>query len=449
MTSYRPVAARNRFCGGSAWTLVVIALFVGDRSALAQEADPSPTPAASPDAVPSPIPTSSPVAEPSPVPTPAVAVPTPAAERDAKADADDWDTAGPVNRTPRVSGVMMGSFRSTWFPEHELPDGTRVEDFKTFQVEHAHLKFSGDSSELLSWEVMPCVTHQNEFSVVTAHFVYARNPLLQVTFGRFLLPFGQFNLRSLPGSYSTVSRPLLYSSHEDRPIQIDTRLPRNFLFTPRDDTGVGVSGSKWFLKGDLVQVSYNVYLTNGLRAVSDQMGRFWDDNNSGKQMGGRLGVSFNGDPVTLSAAGSFLSNPYEETYDQRAWAADAVASYQYATARRITLRAEYVDMTREIVPTTTLLQGDEGIRGAYLTAEANITGAWALYYQWDTLTARSPAAQLNEGFQDQEVTVNRHVAGVSVILEEYLQVRAEYGLWLQPLGLPDAHRIAVQTVVTF
>ncbi len=418
--------------------LALAALWVGNRSASAQEADASPTP--------SPAPVISPTPAPAPTPEP---TPTPVTEPKAKADDDDWDKPGPVNRTPRLSGVMMASFRSTWFSEHRLPDDSRVEDFKTFQVEHAHVKFSGDSSERLSWEVMPCVTHMNDFSVVTANFVYTASPLVQGTFGRFLLPFGQFNVRSLPGSYGTVSRPLIYSSHEDRPIQIDSRLPRNFLFTPRDDMGLGLSGSKWFATGDVVQVSYNLYLTNGLRAVSDEMSRFWDDNNSGKQAGGRVGVSYNGNPVTLSAAGSLLANQYEEKYDQRAWAVDAVASYQYATARRITMRGEYMDMTREIVPTATLLAGDEGIRGAYITVEGNLTGVWAAFYQWDTLTSRTPVAQLNQGFRDEEVTVNRHTAGLSLVVDDYLQIRAEYGLWLHPLGLPNAQRLAVQTVVTF
>lgn len=380
-----------------------------------------------------------------PTAEPPAAPPAPAA----KPSDDDWNAAGPVIRTPRISGALMASFRSTWFTEHRLPDGTRVEDARTFQLEHSHLKISGDLSEKLSWELMPCLTHMNDFSVVTAHFVYAHSPLLQVTFGRFLLPFGQFNLRSLPGTYGTVSRPLLYSSHEDQPVRPDPRVPGNFLFTPRDDMGLALSGSKWFGAGDAFQVSYNLYVTNGLRAVSDQASRFWDDNNTRKQVGGRIGVSYNGNPLTLSAAGSLLFNRYEDVHDQRAWAVDAVASYQYATARRITLRGEYADMTREIVPTEDLLQGDEGLKGLYVTAEVNLTETWSLYYQFDSVTGRTPTVQLNEGFRDRVVTLNRHVFGASVILEEYLQLRAEYGLWLEPLGLPKAHRLAVQTVVTF
>ena len=442
-TSYHPTPVRSRHrparCAGA---LAAVALLASGGSGAAQEAGSRPTAERK---------TAADAPRAAPVVKPPAASPAPAPEpgRKANADDDDWNKAGPVNRTPRVSGALMASFRWTSFAEHRLPDGSRVEDSNTFQLEHSHLKVSGDLSEKLSWEVMPCLTHMNDFSVVTANFVYTLNPLLQATFGRFLLPFGQFNLRSLPGSYGTVSRPLLYSSHEDGPVRPDPRVPGNFLFTPRDDTGLGLSGSVWLGAGDAVQVSYNLYLTNGLRAVSDQPGRFWDDNNKGKQPGGRVGVSYHGTPLTLSAAASLLVNRYEDEHDQRAWAVDAVASYQYATARRITVRGEYADMTREIQPTAVLLQGDEQTKGAYVTVEANLTEAWGVYYQFDTLTARSPTAQLNQGFRDQKVTTNRHVGGISVVLDEYLQVRAEYGLWLMPLGLPDAHRLAVQTVVTF
>jgi hypothetical protein len=442
-TSYHPTPARSRHCPARcAGALAAVALLATGGPGSAGE--PASTSAGERKTA-ADAPATPPAAEPklaSPAPSPEPA-------RKPNADDDDWNKAGPVNRTPRVSGVLMASYRLTGFAEHRLPDGSRVEDSNTFQLEHSHVKLSGDLSERLSWELMPCLTHMNDFSVVTANFVYTSSPRLQVTVGRFLLPFGQFNLRSLPGSYGTVSRPLLYSSHEDRPVRPDPRVPANFLFTPRDDTGLGLSGSAWLGAGDAVQVSYNLYLTNGLRAVSDQAGRFWDDNNKGKQLGGRLGVSYHGTPLAVSAAASLLANRYEDQHDQRAWAVDAVASYQYAAARRITVRGEYADMTREIQPTALLLQGDEQTKGAYVTVEANLTEAWGVYYQFDTLTARTPTAQLGQGFSDQKVTTNRHAGGLSVILDEYLQLRAEYGLWLLPLGLPDAHRLAVQTVVTF
>lgn len=441
-TSYHPAPARSRRCPARrAGALAAAALLAAGGLASAQEAA---TPPAERKAAPG-APAAAPAVEP-PAASPA---PAPEPGKRASADDDDWNKAGPVNRTPRVSGALMASYRLTWFAEHRLPDGSRVEDSNTFQLEHSHVKLSGDLSEKLSWELMPCVTHMNDFSVVTANFVYTLSPRLQATFGRFLLPFGQFNLRSLPGTYGTVSRPLLYSSHEDRQVRPDPRVPGNFLFTPRDDTGLGLSGSAWFGAGDVVQVSYNLYLTNGLRAVSDQHGRFWDDNNKGKQLGGRVGVSYPGTRLTVSAAGSFLANRYEQEHDQRAWAVDAAASYQLAGARRLTVRGEYADMTREIQPTALLLQGDEQTKGAYVTVEAALTEAWGAYYQFDTLTARTPAAQLNQGFRDLEVTTTRHAAGLTLVVDEYLQLRAEYGLWLMPLGLPDAHRLAVQTVVTF
>ncbi len=356
-----------------------------------------------------------------------------------------------------MSGVLASSFRGTLRSAESLPDGTKVEDEVTFQIEHTHVKFSGDLSEKLSWEVMPCLTHMNDFSVVTVNLDYALAKPLHIVLGRFLLPFGQFNLRSMPGTFDTVSRPLLYQSHEDRMIFVKDLTPENFLFTPRDDTGVQLYGNVWV--GDTVQLSYNLYVTNGLRGVSQTMARFWDDNNNGKQAGGRLSVSYNGERLTVAAAGSFLMNEWaeneaaqsedEEGLNQRAWAIDGTLAYSYATGKRISLRGEYVDMVREILPTDTLLSGDEGVKGAYVTLNADLTSSLAFFYQFDTLTNRTPLAQQNEAFRDRIVTATRHVAGLSYAVTDGWMLRLEYGHWNLPSGVPDADRLSVQTILTF
>jgi len=378
--------------------------------------------------------------------SPADSEPTADASSD---DDDDFDAPGPVDRKPRISGVLAASHRTTLFDDNKLPDGEPLPDEYTFQVEHTHLKFSGDLTEKLSWEVLPCVTHMNGFSVITAHFSYEIARPLHITFGRFLLPFGQFNVRSLPGSFGTVSRPLLYQSHEDRTITVAGATPRTFIFSPRDDTGVLASGSLWFGADDTVQLSYSAYFTNGLRGTSDTMARFWDDNNNGKQLGGRISLRYNGSKLTATIGASGLTNQYERSLAQRAWGVDFALAFQYATARRVSLRGEWVDTSREIVPNKELDKGDAGTSGAYVTVEAAITDTLGVFYQFDTLTERVPHAMLNEGFRDLELTTNRHVAGVSVALEQFLHVRLEYGRWLEPLGVPNAHRVSLQTIVSF
>ncbi len=388
-----------------------------------------------------------PAAAPTVMPTAA-----PAAEED---DDDDWDSAGPVDKKPRISGVMQASARATYYDRTAQPDGTPLDDQYQFQIEHTHIKFSGDLTEKLAWEIMPCVTHMNDFSVILANFTYALSSAGQITAGRFLLPFGQFNVRSLPGSYTTVSRPLLYQSHEDRMILFGDNTPKSLYFTPRDDTGLMLGGSYWMGSDDAIQLSYSIYVTNGLRAASNTMARFWDDNNSSKQYGGRLSASYNGNKLSATFGGSFLTNKYEDHsdtrdgLDQRAWAVDGVVSYNWAPGRRVSVRGEYVDMERDIIPNDELIQGDEGLTGAYVIVEADVLEYLAVYYAWDTLSQRTPRSQLNEGFRDVETTTNRHIGGLSLTLAEALIVRAEYGRWLEPQGVSNANRVSIQTIVAF
>jgi len=429
----------------------------------------TPTPVPT-DAVPAPVENAPPIV----VPTPAT---EPAAEAaDTEEDAlssggdevaddveaveeedDDWDTAGPVDTSVQISGALQASSRATFYDTSVLPDGTVIDDDYQFQLEHTHIKFGGDLSNKLSWEVTPCLTHQNDFSVLNAHFNYKVANEFNITFGRFLLPFGQFNLRSLPGVYSTVSRPLLYQSHEDRMVTFGNLTPRNFIFTPRDDTGVRLTGNRWL--GDTVQLSYAAYVTNGLRGNSDNHARFWDDNNDAKQFGGRGSASYNGTKLSAGVGGSYLQNKYEDNpetgtgLDQYAWALDGVLSYSYEPGKKITVRGEYVDTSREIIPTDELLQGDESTQGAYVAVEgdlpASLVKGLSAYYQYDWLSQTTPIAQLNEQFRDNEVAMTRHIVGLSKLLEEHLLVRLEYGVWLTPSGAPDAQRVSAQTIVTF
>ena len=66
----------------------------------------------------------------------------------------------------------------------------------------------------------------------------------------------------------------------------------------RDDLGLLLSGSLWFGRDDVLQLSYSAYATNGLRPESNTMARFWDDNNADKQFGGRRSLSFNGERLS-------------------------------------------------------------------------------------------------------------------------------------------------------
>jgi len=370
---------------------------------------------------------------------------------------------------PRVSGALVASGRATFYDKDEYYNEQYEKDWPldeeyTLQLEQTLLRLSGNLSEAFSWEIMPCLTHLEDFSVVTAFFNYEIHSLFQIKAGRFLLPFGQFNLRSLPGEYKTVSRPYLYRGHEDREFRFKEGVPSSFIMTPRDDVGLLLWGNSRFGSKDLYEVSYYAYLTNGLRKFSNTAQRHWDDNNNGKQLGGRLVFGLNSEGVKAAVGGSLLSNVYEDDeynnkgLKQRAFAVDGVISIAYLTDRWINLRGEFVDMLREVVPTVDLAQGDEGLQGFYLTADLDLFDFLNVYYQIDWLTERTPVLDRDSGeddseeevrFHDEKYKIIRQTVGVSVTPFDSFAVRIEYGRWVMSEADSNAHRASIQTILTF
>lgn len=364
--------------------------------------------------------------------------------------ADDWDTdTGEVDRKPHISGVMQASFRAAFFAADA--QGIRRPDSNAFQLEHNHVKLSGDITHELSWEIMPCLTHMNTFSVVTANFAYAFGSALHLVAGRFLLPFGQFNARSLPGTYNTVSRPLLYLSHEDGIAEFAGITASPFFFTPRDDLGLQANGNVWF-GGSHFQLSYAASVTNGLRPESPTMARFWNDNNKAKQVAGRATLGIFAGPFSITAGGSGLWNQYHEALGQTALGGDLEIQLTYAEGRSAVIRGEVVRMDREVIPNEKLLKGRETIQSAYGTFELDLTSWLAMYYELDWLEEITPDVNAALVPYYKSKSVMRHTGGVGFRFAEAVVLRLEYGHWQvhDTLGAVHiAHLLSAQTVLTF
>jgi len=424
-------------------------------AATATEATPRVTPEAMPEAATAtgPAPSATPAPAPAPAATPdpdidAASIQSAREEMEEDEEEDDWnDDDAEVDRSVHISGVLQASYRATFYTDDALPDGTAVDDDNRFQLEHTHIKLSGDQTQDLSYEIMPCLTHMNDFSIMTAFFDYAVATGLHIVAGRFMMPFGQFNMRSMPGVYNTVSRPLIYQSHEDRMIDFGQLTPSPILFTPRDDLGLQGYGSLWF--GDSVQLSYTASITNGLRPESNSHARFWTDNNNAKQVVGRVSLGYHGDALGMSTGGSVLWNRYHEDLAQLAWGADAMFYYRYHSMRHIRLHTEYVRMDREIIADELLRQGDERTQGAYATLEVELVQWLSVVYGFDWLEETTPRVDGTAGASDADAGMTRHTAGGNFIVAEALHIRLEYGFWNQEPGLPDAHRLSAQTLVTF
>jgi hypothetical protein len=375
-------------------------------------------------------------------------------------DASAWDDdeglweSDAVEPGIQLSGVVQASARWTLFPgdEDEL-----AEDHFSFQLDHNHMKVIADVTGRLSVEITPCLTHMDRFSILSAFFEYEVVPALHITGGRFLLPFGGFNLDSLPGSFVPVSRPLLYQSHEDRYIGFPFATPQNLAFTPRDDLGLMLSGSTWFGPMDLVQFWYGVYLTNGPRPDSYTMARHWEDNNNAKAVGGRAVFSLDWMPIDVAVGGSALVNRYRDNetealwgkLDQVMWSTDIEFGLRWAPGRRLVIKGEFSRSHHEIIPNDELASGDATIDGWYLQANTMVADWLAVYAQVDQLRNRIPRALGNETFRDEILRTNRVLAGLNFIIDDALEIKTEYSYWDHRNGQPDAHRVNLQSILAF
>ena len=343
-----------------------------------------------------------------------------------------------------VGAVIVTSYRFTDVGGSEA---------NTFLVDDAYLRFVYRFSEQ--------VTARYYTDGSLAEIEYHHNDLLQVNGGRVVVPFGQFNPRSFPDTFDTLSRPLLYLSDSDI-IQSPENSPSPVFRTIYTDTGVVLSGNKWFEEN---QLSYAAFVTNGLVGTTDlgQSAAF-RDNNDNKQVGARLTCLFAPfERTRLGFGASWMTGKYDadDRLSYRMYGADFVLVIDGLFAGSegsITVRGEYVYAPREIlVPTqgdpTLFFNGENETEGAYLLVEVRLNARWMVYTEGDWLAQRAPL--LTNGAVDPADTGSVYSqiwrASVGVVYKFRLGIvwKAEYSYWDYGRGAPDANVLATQVVIPF
>jgi hypothetical protein len=275
------------------------------------------------------------------------------------------------------------------------------------------------------------------------------------------VPFGQFNARSFPDTFDTLSRPLLYLGDEDT-FASPANNPRSVFRSIYTDAGVVASGS-WWNEDD--QLYYAVFVTNGLVGVSDLGGGAgFSDNNDNKQIGARVAYTIAElyDRTRVGFGASWMSGKYDsaDRLSYRMYGADFVAVVDglFGGEGSLTVRAEYVYAPREILPALTTdptmrLNEANRTQGAYLLVELRIDRRWMAYVEADWMQQRAPL--LTNGLIDPANTgdvtsrVLRYSAGIVHRFAIGIVVKFEYAFWDFDLGARDAHRFAGQIVVPF
>ncbi len=168
----------------------------------------------------------------------------------------------------QIGVVLVGSYTATF-------DGAG--DRNTFSLDDAYVKFSYAFTDQLTGR------YYTDGSL--AELEFRHSDALQLNGGVVVVPFGQFNQRSFPDSFDTLSRPLLYLSNREIFVTAPN-LPSPVFNSVYSDTGLVFSGSLW--RGQ-DQLYYAAYVTNGLLGGND-LGQTsaTRDNNNDKQIGGRV-----------------------------------------------------------------------------------------------------------------------------------------------------------------
>ena len=294
-----------------------------------------------------------------------------------------------------------------------------------------------------------------------AEVEYHHSDLLQLNAGRIVVPFGQFNPRSFVDTFDTLSRPLLYPGDEDG-IQAPENSPSGVFRSTYSDTGVALSGSRWW---ESHQFNYALFVTNGLVGTSD-LGdsASFRDNNDNKQLGARLAYLLVASERTrLGFGASWMTGKYDaaDQLAHRMYGADVVLVIDglfRGGEGSLTIRGEYVYAPREIlVPTvgdpTIFLNSENRTEGAYLLVEARLDPRWMVYVQGDWLAQRSPL--LTNGAVDPTDAGLAYSqtwrASIGVVYKFRLGIvwKLEYSYWDFDLGAPDANVVATQVVVPF
>ena len=221
----------------------------------------------------------------------------------------------------------------------------------------------------IEWEHGPRVESGDvagEVALERATLEYKRTDAFQVKIGKFLPPFGLYNLRhdATPTFLSTSLPSSIYGEHTN-PLGQGQRLFSKF------GTGVQVSGNVFTRRWE---AEYFVYVING--RGPEPAGQ---DNNQNKGVGGRLAIRVPGNAVQVGA--SYYTDRNGEAADtrQRSVAVDVTAHYAelLMEAELLVPRLERVDATGQ--PNGSFRTG----RGYYVQVSRTLVGRLTPFVRYD------------------------------------------------------------------
>ena len=235
---------------------------------------------------------------------------------------------------------FAGSAQASYL--HSLSEPSSQRDLLSGFVVEASLKLAVDFHENVSAAVKVCYGCHG-FEVDMAYFDIVPMEELAVRVGRFNPQFGEFPLRHDPANHRTVDKPLPYDM--GRMLRL-REWNLGVLPSPYVDTGVEVSGIRWF--GDQFQLSYALYVVTGFRGdrsgfdLDFRQSRefYYVDNNLQPAVGGRVAMNVDfGPSVSMSFGLSGMYGTYDPDAELSYWVAGADA---FLNVGDFDFRAEYL-----------------------------------------------------------------------------------------------------------
>lgn len=168
----------------------------------------------------------------------------------------------------------------------------------------------------------------DEIALEYAYLAFTRWRYVNIVAGKFIVPFGTFN----------VNHPAWINKVPGRPFGFDRVMPATY-----SDVGVLVRGA--LPAGYLSRITYDAWVVNGLAGVDGDDLRGMRDNNvdvdRNKFAGGRLGYVSN---IGFDVGGSFHTGKYDAVADLAVTFIGADAAFQKGG---LELRGEFIQATQE------------------------------------------------------------------------------------------------------
>lgn len=256
--------------------------------------------------------------------------------------------------------------------------------------------------------------------------------------GKFLLPFGEFIQQLHPAWINKlVSNPLPYREGEEGGLM------------PFSNVGAQFRGGAQLLGREGVDLAYTVYIANGPRFESDQVGAGFNtnniDNNVGKGYGARLSLY----PIPLSAelgrielGASTFDGKWDDGGDFwfTSWGIDS--AYQFD---ELEVRGEYLQTYRQMPAGV----GNDNRQGWYIQTSYRLSRVPLDYVNRLELIARYSGVNQRAVTNDELVPHPRQVAlGIDYWLTPSVVGKLEYDRDL-PRDAPDNDAVRAQVAVGF